>query len=85
MKHILLVTIAFSRVRQSRSLPKELIRRIPMCGLSANKTRLSLAGHFGWGLIMVMDEGWHVYWKNPGDSGIGSQDQVAIAIGYQGR
>ena len=34
------------------------------------ETRCSRAGPSWWALLLSMDPDWHVYWKNPGDSGL---------------
>lgn len=43
-----------------------------------------LAGGTLWlGLRMVMDEGWHVYWRNPGDSGMAPSLELRLPAGWQ--
>lgn len=55
-------------------------------------TRVSLvAEHEAWapgstvwlGLRMVMDDGWHVYWRNPGDSGLAPSFELRLPEGWQ--
>lgn len=38
--------------------------------LVSEQDAVAAGGTFWVGLEMTMDEGWHVYWKNPGDSGM---------------
>jgi thiol:disulfide interchange protein DsbD len=36
----------------------------------ANVTSIQPGSEFTLGVLMVMDEGWHTYWKNPGEAGL---------------
>jgi DsbC/DsbD-like thiol-disulfide interchange protein len=35
------------------------------------------------GLHFVMDKGWHIYWKNPGDAGLATSVSWKIPIGFK--
>jgi DsbC/DsbD-like thiol-disulfide interchange protein len=37
--------------------------------LILEKSAVSPASDVRMGIKFVMDKGWHIYWKNPGDSG----------------
>ena len=58
---------------------------------SAHTSVSLVAEHESWpaggtlwlGLRMVMDDGWHVYWRNPGDSGLAPSIELRLPEGWQ--
>lgn len=37
------------------------------------------------GVRLVMDEGWHVYWTNPGDAGLATEVTWELPVGFEAR
>jgi thiol:disulfide interchange protein DsbD len=35
------------------------------------------------GVLLEMDPGWHVYWKNPGDSGLATEVEFSLPSGFE--
>jgi thiol:disulfide interchange protein DsbD len=44
--------------------------------------RLEPGGRLVLGVLLEMAPGWHVYWKNPGDSGLATEVRLALPHGF---
>jgi thiol:disulfide interchange protein DsbD len=50
--------------------------------LLANVSAIQPGKPFWLGVRLTMDPGWHVYWKNPGDSGIPTRVKLTLPDGF---
>jgi thiol:disulfide interchange protein/DsbC/DsbD-like thiol-disulfide interchange protein len=69
-----LVSAAFSQTPR-----KEHHTRIK---LLANVKSVKPGGEFLVGVLMTMDEGWHTYWKNPGEAGLATEINWSLPRGF---
>ena len=49
--------------------------------LLADTSAIVPGGSFRLGVLLEMQEGWHVYWKNPGDAGLATEVQFHLPKG----
>ncbi len=53
--------------------------------LVANRRAITPGETFQLGLHLIHDEGWHTYWRNPGDSGLPTQFPLSLPPGFQAK
>src|SRR5438477_12860531 len=77
---IIAVVFTFVGVSQSRAqaLPKDLVK----AELLADVASVKAGEPFTLGVLLTIKPGWHVYWKNPGDSGIATKVVWTMPNGY---
>jgi DsbC/DsbD-like thiol-disulfide interchange protein len=51
--------------------------------LVADSARLEPGGDVRIGVLLEMEPGWHVYWKNPGDSGLATEVRWSLPSGFE--
>jgi DsbC/DsbD-like thiol-disulfide interchange protein len=50
--------------------------------LVANSDRIEPGGTVSVGVLFELDPGWHIYWKNPGDSGLATEVLIEVPDGH---
>jgi len=70
------VFLTFSHIYGYSSSPHVKARLMPEVGSIEPGSRFCVA------LAFTMEEGWHIYWKNPGDSGLPATIQWDLPEGF---
>lgn len=52
------------------------------CSILADAAAISAGKPFTLGILIKIDPGWHIYWKNPGDSGLPTQVSFNLPPGF---
>jgi thiol:disulfide interchange protein DsbD len=75
---LLIVTIVMAAGNPGQAAPKDLV----LAELRANVASMKPGKPFTAGVLLTIKPGWHIYWKNPGDSGLPTRVTWKLPTGF---